>query len=72
MNNTIKFSINSKNSGKRLDIFLTENINHFTRTYLKKLITGKQVKINGSITMLPSAKLKYNDQKMSNAYFSIS
>ena len=62
MNNTIKFSVNSKNSGKRLDIFLTENINDFTRTYLKKLITGKQVKINGSITVSPSAKVKYNDQ----------
>ena len=62
MNNTIKFSVNSKNSGKRLDIFLTENINDFTRTYLKKLITDKQVKINGSVNVLPSAKVKYNDQ----------
>ena len=62
MNNTIKFSVNSKNSGKRLDIFLTENINDFTRSYLKKLITDKQVKINGSVNVLPSAKVKYNDQ----------
>ena len=66
MNNTIKFSVNSKNSGKRLDIFLSENINDFTRTYLKKLITNKQVKINGSITALPSAKVKYNDQILIN------
>ena len=62
MNNTIKFSVNAKNSGKRLDIFLTENINDFTRSYLKKLITDKQVKINGSVNVLPSAKVKYNDQ----------
>ena len=62
MNNTIKFSVNTKNSGKRLDIFLTENINDFTRSYLKKLITDKQVKINGSVNVLPSAKVKYNDQ----------
>ena len=62
MNNTIKFSVNTKNSGKRLDIFLTENISDFTRSYLKKLITDKQVKINGSVNVLPSAKVKYNDQ----------
>ena len=62
MNNTIKFSVNTKNSGKRLDIFLTENINDFTRSYLKKLITDKQVKINGSVNVLLSAKVKYNDQ----------
>ena len=62
MNNTIKFSVNTKNSGKRLDIFLTENINDFTRSYLKKLITDKQVKINGTVNVLPSAKVKYNDQ----------
>ena len=62
MNNTIKFSVNTKNSGKILDIFLTENINDFTRSYLKKLITDKQVKINGSVNVLPSAKVKYNDQ----------
>jgi len=38
MNNTIKFSIDSKNSGKRLDVFLTENMSQFTRSFLKKLI----------------------------------
>ena len=62
MNNTIKIYVDLKNSGKRLDIFLTENINDFTRSYLKKLITDKQVKINGSVNVLPSAKVKYNDQ----------
>ena len=46
MNNTIKFSVNTKNSGKRLDIFLTENINDFTRSYLKKLITDFPVEPN--------------------------
>ena len=38
MNNTIKFSVDSNNKGKRLDIFLAENINQFTRSFLKKLI----------------------------------
>ena len=31
MNNTIKFSVDENNSGKRLDVYLTENINHLTR-----------------------------------------
>ena len=37
MNNTIKFSVDEKDSGKRLDIFLAENINEFTRSFLKKI-----------------------------------
>ena len=48
MNNTIKFYVDKKNSGKRLDLFLAENINQFTRSYLKKLIDEKQVKLNNS------------------------
>ena len=62
MNNTINFLINLKNSGKRLDIFLTENIKQFTRSYLKKLIKNKQVKLNNQIISSPSAKVKYKDQ----------
>ena len=62
MNNTINFLINIKNSGKRLDIFLTENIKQFTRSYLKKLIKNKQVKLNNQIISSPSAKVKYKDQ----------
>ena len=49
MNNTIKFSVDIKNSGKRLDIFLSENIKNFTRSFLKKLIENKQVKLNNKI-----------------------
>ena len=38
MNNTIKFLVDESSSGKRLDVFLSENINHLTRSFLKKLI----------------------------------
>ena len=62
MNNTIKFSVDLKNSGKRLDIFLAKNINQFTRSFLKKLIEKKQVKINGKALSSPSTKVKNNDQ----------
>ena len=45
MNNTIKFSIDTKNSGKRLDVFLTENIDKYTRSYLKKIIQKQDKEI---------------------------
>ena len=62
MNNTIKFSVNSINSGKRLDIFLSENINQFTRSFLKKLIDSKKVKINNKVISTPSSKVKTRDK----------
>ncbi len=62
MNNTIKFSVSSQNNGKRLDIFLSENIKNYTRSFLKKLIENKQVRLNNISSVSPSAKVKYNDQ----------
>ncbi len=61
MNNTIKFSVDKSNSGKRLDVFLAENINHLTRSFLKKLIENEQVKINKKILTSPSTKVKIKD-----------
>ena len=62
MKNTIKFSVDTKNSGKRLDIFLAENIKHLTRSFLKKMIENKQVKLNDSILLSPATKVKYRDK----------
>jgi 23S rRNA pseudouridine1911/1915/1917 synthase len=62
MNNTIKLSVDALNNGKRLDIFLTENINEFTRSFLKKLIEKNQVKLNKKVLSSPSAKVRYKDQ----------
>ena len=61
MNNTIKFSVDESSSGKRLDVFLAENINHLTRSFLKKLIENEQVKINKKILTSPSTKVKIKD-----------
>jgi 23S rRNA pseudouridine1911/1915/1917 synthase len=61
MDNTIKFSVDTKNSEKRLDVFLAENINHLTRSFLKKLIESKQVKLNNFVQTSPSTKIKYKD-----------
>ena len=66
MNNTIKFSVDIKNSGKRLDTFLAEKIKDYTRSYLKKLIEQKQVKLNNAIFISPSKKIKCNDQILIN------
>ena len=62
MNNTIKLSVNAKNEGKRLDIFLTENIDYYTRSFIKKLIDNRQVKLNNNILSSPSTKIKHKDK----------
>ena len=67
MNNTIKFSVNLKNNGKRLDIFLAENIKIFTRSYLKKLIENQQVLVNNLISSTPSMRVRFKDQILINA-----
>ena len=62
MNNTIKFSVDAQNSEKRLDVFLAKNIKNYTRSFLKKLIGNKQVKLNNNLITSPSTKIKYKDQ----------
>ena len=45
MDKTIEFSVNKKNNGERLDIFLSEKISNLTRSYIKKLIEKNKVKL---------------------------
>ena len=66
MNNTIKLSVDEKNNGKRLDIFLSNSIDKFTRSFLKKLIENRQVKVNNKIHVSPSIKVKYQDEIIIN------
>ena len=66
MNNTIKFSVDFKNSGKRLDIFLSDNLSQFTRSFIKKLIENRQVMLNNKISLSPSTKVKYKDLIIAN------
>ena len=47
MNNTIKFLIKNINTGERVDVFLSKNISHLTRSNIKKLIQNKNLSING-------------------------
>ena len=62
MDKTIKFLINKKNNGKRLDLFLSEEIKDFTRSYFKKLIEKNKVKLNNILITSPSTKVKVNDK----------
>ncbi len=59
--NTIKFLIKKKDSGQRLDVYLSNKINDFTRSYLKKVIESRLVKINSRVINSPSYKIKIND-----------
>ena len=64
----MNFFINKKNNGKRLDIFLTEEIKNHTRSYLKKLIEENQVRLNKFIITAPSTKIKTNDRISINIF----
>ena len=68
MNNTIKFSVDAQNSGKRLDLFLTENVKNYTRSFLKKIIENKKVKLNSNLIISPSTKVKFKDQITFNIF----
>jgi 23S rRNA pseudouridine1911/1915/1917 synthase len=66
MNKTMKFSVNEKNNGKRLDIFLSKVITNLTRSYIKKLIEKGKVELNKAINNSPSTKIKDNDEIIIN------
>ena len=59
--NSIKFSVDDLDVGKRLDVMLSEKITELTRSNIKKIIESNNVEINGLITSSPSKKLKLND-----------
>ena len=62
MNKTIEFLIDKIDIGERIDIFLSKKLNQITRSYIKKLIKDKNLKINNKIVLTPSAKIKFNDK----------
>ena len=66
MNNTIKFLVEKGDIGKRVDIFLSNNIKFLTRSNLKKLIEQNRLKINNSTVISPATKLKKEDKVLIN------
>jgi 23S rRNA pseudouridine1911/1915/1917 synthase len=66
MKNSINFLINEYDDGERLDVFLSKNINDFTRSYIKKIIEQEHVTLNKKIIKSPSKKIKTNDSILIN------
>jgi 23S rRNA pseudouridine1911/1915/1917 synthase len=66
MDKTIEFSVNKKNNGERLDIFLSKEIKNLTRSYIKKLIEKNNVQLNNIICNSPSTKIRVNNKIIVN------
>ena len=62
MNNTIKYLVNKNDNNLRIDIFLSNKIKFLTRSFIKKLIEAKQLKINNKIITSASTKVKTSDR----------
>lgn len=56
-----KFEANDIDLGKRLDSYLTERIDNYSRTYIQKLIEETFIKVNGKI-IKTNYKLRQNDK----------
>ena len=61
MKKTIKLLVDQKDNNKRIDVFLSEIIKEFTRSYIKKLIESKNLLINGRVIKRASTKIKVFD-----------
>ena len=58
----MKFLVEKKDDGKRLDVFLSKKIDYLTRSNIKKIIESKNVKINKKTNSSSSKKIKLNDE----------
>lgn len=57
----MEFIIEADDNGKRIDTFLSEKIEGYSRTYMQKLIEEQNCKVNGKSTK-PNLKLRQNDR----------
>ena len=60
-NKTINILTSVEDKGKRIDVFLSQKLNDFTRSNIKKIINSKRVKINNQIIKAQSKKIKFGD-----------
>ncbi len=60
-NKTIKILSTTKDIGKRIDVFISENIKEQTRSNIKRLINLKNVTVNGILIESQSRKIKERD-----------
>ena len=62
MNNSIKLLVSEDYNDERIDVFLSKELENFTRSFIQKLIKKKNVKINAKSIITPSTKVKKNDK----------
>ena len=62
MNNTIEFCIEKKDSGLRVDVYLSKKIDYMTRSFIKKIIKENNLKINDKVINNPSTKIRIKDK----------
>ncbi len=61
MNNSMKFLVEKKDKGLRIDVYLSKKLNNLTRSNLKKIINTDNVRINNNLINSSSKKIKQND-----------
>ncbi|WP_457756371.1 RluA family pseudouridine synthase [Thermodesulfatator indicus] len=59
---TFELKVLPADEGKRLDVFLAENISELTRSQAKKIIESGHVKIDGKVVSKPRHKIKAGDR----------
>ena len=52
----------AEESGKRLDVFLSEQLEDFTRSRIKKLLTDKNVTVNGEVVTKAGVDINVGDE----------
>ena len=66
MNKTIELLVQKEEAGERIDVYLTNKIKKFTRSYIKKLIKTDNLKLNGHKIETASLKIKDGDSIIFN------
>ncbi len=62
MNNSIKLLVSRDYTNERIDVFLSNQLENLTRSFIQKLIKKKNVKINEKLILTPSTKVRENDK----------
>lgn len=57
----IKIQVKEEDQGKRLDFYLSEQLEDFSRSSLKRAIESGEVRLNGSVVGKANSKLRLND-----------
>ena len=62
MNNSIKLLVSRDYTNERIDVFLSNQLENLTRSFIQKLIKKKNVQINEKLILTPSTKVRENDK----------